>query len=96
MSIDPKLVEQARSELANLVTLGEVAFVEKPKTPDNQNYVFVGMKFKPSLYRWVKLRANEYMGGNVGGFIKLLLQSVKDKEENTHHASKSTRKRLPS
>lgn len=96
MNIDRNLVEQARRELANLVNLGEVGFEEKAKTRDNQNYVFVGMKFKPSLYRWVKLSANQYMGGNVGGFIKSLLQSVKDKEENTHHASKSTRKRLPS
>jgi hypothetical protein len=96
MSIDPKLVEQARSELANLVILGEVGFEEKPKHADNSKYVFVGMKFKPTLYRWVKLRSNQYTGGNVGGFIKSLLQSVKDKEEDTHHASKSTRKRLPS
>lgn len=95
MKVDPKFLEKAKAELCALVALGEVSFDATP-APSNGKDVFVGIKLKPSMYRWVKSCANQYTSGNVNGFIRAVLESVKANEENTHHASKPTRKRIPS
>jgi hypothetical protein len=95
MKVDPELIKQAKAELSALVDLGEINFSTEV-APASSNYVFVGVKLKPSLYRWLKSRANYFTGGNVNGFVRSLLEGMKEKQENTHNANQSSRKRIPS
>jgi hypothetical protein len=95
MKVDPELIKQAKAELSALVDLGKVDF-STDTAPSSSNYVFVGVKLKPALYRWVKAQANYFSIGNVNGFVRSLLEGIKEKQENTHNANQSSRKRIPS
>lgn len=95
MSVDPELIKQAKAELSALVELGEVNFSTEGRVTTGKD-VFVGIKLKPSIYRWLKSRANQYTSGNVNGFVRSILEAIKEKGENTHHANQSARKRIPS
>ena len=95
MKVDPNLIKQAKAEINALVDLGEINFPTEV-VPSSGRDVFVGIKLKPSLYKWLKSRANYFTGGNVNGFIRSLLEEIRAKQESTHNANQSSRKRLPS
>jgi hypothetical protein len=83
MNIDPKIIEQARAELAALVDLGKIDFDKRPKPATNRD-VFVGIKLRPELYKWVKDTSKQYTRGNVNGFVRSLLEEMQKQEQHTH------------
>lgn len=94
MTLDANTLEQAKQELNKLMALGQIDFQQEHRL--GKKFVFVGIKLTPSLYKWMKGKSDALTKGNVNGFLRALLETLKQQEENTHHDHNHSRKRIPS
>lgn len=76
MPIDPKLIEQAKLDIAKLKDLSELTYPLEHRANSDEFPITLGFKLSPKQDKWLLKQAKIYTRGKRSSFLRTIIDSL--------------------
>ena len=76
MPIDPKLIEQAKQDIAKLTDLSVLSYPMENRANSDEFPITLGFKLSPKQDKWLLQKAKIYTGGKRSSFLRTIIDSL--------------------
>ena len=76
MPVDPKLIEQAKQDIARLKDLSAITYPMENRANSDEFPITLGFKLSPKQDKWLLKQAKTYTAGKRSSFLRTIIDSL--------------------